>query len=157
MMSIFTRLFGRQENGEYKLSFVEAQRRVLDYARFLENSPPMPGRVVDESRLPHPKQVLKSSLLNCIGQTDDERLGEHLKSGYLMLSAFQPNVGEQELGTDFAKLDLELDPMEVATLIELESERTGGIRQQVQAELEALQQELYALELALLPPQRLSA
>lgn len=157
MMAIFTRLFGRRGRAARQESFVTAQRRVLDYARYLESSPPLPGRILDASRLPHSKESLKSALLMCIGNSHDERLEEHLKAGYLMLSAFQPGVGEQDIGTDFASLDLEQDPLNVATSIEADEQRVRPWRQRVQEELELLKDDLLALELQLAEPARLSA
>ena len=157
MMAIFTRLFGRRDPAAERQSFVRAQRRVLDYARYLEECPPMLGRILDQSKLPHNKESLKSALLMCIGNTHDERLEEHLKAGYLMLSAFQSGVGEQDIGADFAALDLEQDPLDVATRIELDEERAGAWRHRVQDELEALRDDLLALELQLAEPVRLSA
>lgn len=154
MMSIFTRLFGRQDRQQ---SFLQAQRRVLDYARYLEECPPMLGRIIDVTKLPHDKQQLKSALLMCIGHSDEERLEEHLKAGYLMLSAFQSGVGEQDIGTDFASLDLEQDPLEIATHIEMEEELACSWRHRVQDELEQLKDDLMALELRLAEPARLTA
>ncbi|QFU75308.1 hypothetical protein EY643_06385 [Halioglobus maricola] len=156
-MTIFSRIFGRRGASENQLGYVEAQRKVLDYARYLEDSPVMPGRVVDESDLPHSKRELKASLLKCIGNSDDARLSEHLKSGYLMLSAFQSGVGVKALGTDFANLDLERDPMDIATEIEESQEIANFWKAWVQSELEQLQQDIYALELELAQPMQASA
>lgn len=156
MMTIFTRLLGRRSKHSQSLGFVEAQRMVLDYARFLDHSPPMPGRVKDASSLPHNKAELKAALLLCIGHTGDGRLEEHLKSGYLMLSAFQEGVGE-DLGTDFACLDLEQDPLEVAALLEQDAESAHPWQACVREELHSLQQDLYALELQLAEPVKLFA
>ena len=156
MMTIFTRLFGRRRDRGQSLGFVEAQRKVLDYARFLEHSPPMPGRVMDASRLPHSKRKLKQALLMCISNTGDARLEEHLKYGYLMLSAFQEDVGDA-VGTDFANLDLEADPLDIATTIEQAEDTAHPWQARVTSELERLQQDLQALELQLAEPPRLSA
>lgn len=156
-MTIFTRLFGRRKGRSQTLGFIETQRMVLDYARFLEHSAPLPGRLVDASSLPHGKSELKEALLMCIGNCNDPRLEEHLKHGYLMLSAFQEGVGEQDLGTDFGSLDLDLDPLDIATRIEQESAVLHPWRESVQAELERLQQDLYSLELQLAEPAKLTA
>ncbi len=156
-MKLFSRLFGRQEVAEQELDFLQAQRMVLDYARFLEHSGPMPGRIVDQDQLPHSKPKLKQALRLCIGSSSDLRLEEHLKAGYLMLSAFQPNVGEKALGTDFANLDLEADMLDVAHQLEQDELAAGSSRLDVRRELEQLKQDLYALELELAQPVRLSA
>jgi hypothetical protein len=150
-------LFGRSRAREHSLCFVEAQRKVLDYARFLETSAPMPGRIADVSSLPHPKEKLQSALLMCIGSSSDAHLEEHLKHGYLMLSAFQSDVGEQQIGVDFANLDLESDPVTIAEIIECKSAEARDWEPRIQAELQQLQQDLYTLELELSPAVRLSA
>ena len=157
MMTMFTRLFGHRQNADRQCRFIDAQRRVLDYARYLEDNPPMPGRVRDVARLPHDKHVLKDALLTCIGHSNDPRLGEHLKAGYLLLSAFQEDVGHEELGTDFAALDLAADPLEIATRIEQDADRSSSVRDRVEAELAQLRDDLMALELQLAEPTRLSA
>ena len=156
-MKMFTRLFGRRDVPHREMDFLQAQRMVLDYARFIEDSAPMPGRIVDQSRLPHPKDRLKNALLLCIGNNSDERLAEHLKAGYLMLSAFQPEVGGQGLGTDFTALDLEGDMLDIAQQLEQDEEQAHPRRLQVARELEQLRQELYALELELAQSVRLTA
>jgi hypothetical protein len=156
-MNLFTRLFGRLSGAEQEHDFLQAQRMVLDYARYLEKSAPMPGRIVDTEHLPHPKNSLKRALLMCIGSTSDPRLEEHLKAGYLMLSAFQSNVGEQGLGSDFASLDLEGDVMDIAHQLEQDESAAATWRLDVRRELEQLKQDLYALELELAQSVRLSA
>lgn len=155
MMTIFTRLFGRRDGGQ-QLGFIEAQRMVLDYARFLENSPPMPGRVMDTGRLPHNKADMEAALLMCISNNGDPWLEEHLVHGYLMLSAFQEDVGET-LGTDFVHLDLEADPLETATAIELAEDALQPWQALVLDDLDRLQRDLQALQLQLAEPARLSA
>ena len=156
-MKLFSRLFGRRSGTEHELDFLHAQRMVLDYARFLEHSGPMPGRILDHKRLPHSKPELKQALLMCIGSSSDPRLEEHLKAGYLMLSAFQPDVGEQGLGTDFVALNLEADMLDVAQKLEQDEAAAGAFRLDVRRELEELKQDLYALELELAQSLRLSA
>ena len=156
-MKMFTRLFGRLNGADDELDFLRAQRMVLDYARLLEHAAPMPGRIVDQSRLPHPKSALKQALLICIGNSSDERLEEHLKAGYLMLSAFQSGVAEQGLGTDFAALDLEADMLDIAEQLEQDASPASTRRLDVRRDLEELKQDLYALELELAQSVRLTA
>lgn len=156
-MKLFSRLFGRLPGADYELDFLNAQRMVLDYARFLENSAPMPGRIIDTSKLPHPKESLKHALVMCIGSGSDPRLEEHLKAGYLMLSAFQPEVGDVGLGTDFAALELDGDVLDIAEQLERDEAEVETWRLDVRRELEQLKQDLYALELELAQSVRLSA
>ena len=156
-MKMFSHLFGRLPVADCALNFVNAQRFVLDYARFLENSAPMPGRIIDASRLPHPKASLKQALLMCIGSGASNSLEEHLKAGYLMLSAFQTNVGDVGLGTDFAALDLEADLVDIVEQLQQDEAEAQSWRLDVRLELEQLKQDLYALELELAQSLRLSA
>lgn len=156
MMTMFTRMFGRRNDPGNSLGFVEAQRMVLDYARFLENSPPLPGRVMDTSRLPHTKAALKAALMTCISHSDDPRLEEHLKHGYLMLSAFQEGAGS-ECGIDFVGLDLDADPLDTATVIELAEASADPWKARVRDELVRLRDDLSAMELQLGRPAKLTA
>lgn len=160
-MKMFSHLFGRLPVADCALNFVNAQRMVLDYARFLENSAPMPGRIIDASRLPHPKASLKQALLLCIGSGASNSLEEHLKAGYLMLSAFQTNVDDVGLGTDFAALDLEADLVDIVEQLQLQLQQDEAEAQSwrldVRLELEQLKQDLSALELELAQSLRLSA
>lgn len=137
-MKLFSRLFGKLRRTGAGSEFIRAQRMVLDYARFIETCAPMPGTVADAALLPHPKAELQSALMLCLGNNSDPRLAEHLRHGYLMLSAWQDNVGEQVVGMDFAALDLESDPLDTATRLEQQSEavkRWQGIVEQEQAVL----------------------
>lgn len=158
-MRMFSHLFGRLPVADCALNFVNAQRMVLDYARFLENSAPMPGRIIDASRLPHPKASLKQALLMCIGSGASNNLEEHLKAGYLMLSAFQTNVDDVGLGTDFAALHLEADLVDIVEQLQLQQDEAEAQSWplDVRLELEQLKQDLYALELELAQSLRLSA
>lgn len=156
-MAMFTRLFDRRRRSDGGERFIEAQRRVLDYARYLEDHPPLPGRIRDTRALPHEKVLLKRALLMCISHASDGRLEEHLKAGYLMLSAFQPGVGSGDIGPDFAALDLDADPLDIATRIECDSDRARDLVTRAEAELAALRDELRTLELRIAEPDRLSA
>ena len=57
----------------------------------------------------------------CITELRDTQLTEHLKYGYLMLSAWQNGVGDKTLGLDFTQLDLEIDPLDLAQQIQQQS------------------------------------
>lgn len=154
-MSMFSRLFGNTP--DHELRFIEAQRMVLDYARHIEGWAPMPGCIADTTALPHAKDAMKKALLLCIANSSEPRMEEHLKAGYLMLSAYQSGVGEQMLGVKFTELDLEADPLEISVLINTRGNEARKWESQVQAELHELQQDLYALELELTPAMPLSA
>ena len=120
-MKILDQLLGRgpapsRESGSPDLD--AAQQIVGEFACFLEISAPLPGRLADASELPHDKQAIKDALGACISATGDPQLIEQLKYGYLMLCAWQPGVGQQHIGVDFARLDLEAPVSAVAEQIE---------------------------------------
>ena len=111
-MGMFNRLFKRDTRSteQNTLTIEAAQQIVQQYRLFLEDCAPLPGRVSDVSHLPHRKEIIKDAILVCIRTFRDPSLTEHLRHGYLMLSAWQSGVGEQDLGPDFSQLDLEADP-----------------------------------------------
>ncbi len=156
-MNLFTRLFGRPDNGVREMDFIGAQRMVLDYARYLEGASPMPGQVLDASCLPHDKELLRDALLFCISNSSDPRLEEHLKAGFLMLSAFQHGVGEAGAGVEFAALDLDADMLDTAHHLEMQQERSQHWSLIAGRELQQMQEELNELELELAQSMRLSA
>lgn len=146
-MGMFNRLFrkvgARQATRE--LDMATAQSVVQDYRIFLETSAPLPGRVADERRLPHSKEHIKQAISVCISTIRDPGLNEHLKHGYLMLSAWQIGVGDKNLGVDFTQLDLEADPIELADQIQRESKVMRKWNPLIKAEQSILLTELKAL------------
>lgn len=147
-MKFFRHLFGREDarNDAFgALDLDTAQKIVQDYANFLEIAAPLPGRVADENRLPYSKQHIKNALSVCINATGDPELIGHLKNGYLMLCAWQPDVGQRVVGVDFSSLDLEADPMEVAESIQRHAEQMDRWDPLVQAEQAELATELKVL------------
>ena len=146
-MGIFNRLFKRDTSStdQHDLSIEAAQQIVQQYRLFLEDSAPLPGRVSDVSRLPHRKEVIKDALLVCIRAFRDPSLTEHLRHGYLMLSAWQSGVGQHDLGPDFTQLDLEADPMELAELIQQKSVAANKWTPLIKSEQAMLESELQAI------------
>jgi len=74
--------------------------------------------VADVNELPHSKDLIKDAISVCITVLGDPQLTEQLKYGYLMLSAWQSGVGAKTLGPDFTRLDLDIDPLELAQQIQ---------------------------------------
>ena len=95
--SLLRKVGARQESTG--LDIAKAQRVVQDYRVFLETSAPLPGRVADERQLPHSKEQIKHAISVCISVIRDPQLNEHLKHGYLMLSAWQNGVGHKTWGS----------------------------------------------------------
>lgn len=146
-MKIIKRLFGfrntRQDHG--RLSADTAQRVVNEYAMFMEDSAPLPGRVADAADLPHEKETIKAALATCIAKSSDPVLVEHLRHGYLMLSAWQDGVGDTPIGVDYTQLDLGADPMDVAEEIQRCADLMKAWTPLIDAEQETLTRELNAM------------
>ncbi|RLA48469.1 MAG: hypothetical protein DRR04_08985 [Gammaproteobacteria bacterium] len=146
-MGVFNRLLRR---GAARADFREldieaAQKIVQDYRIFLETCAPLPGRVADVSELPHSKNRIKDAFSVCITAIRDPALTEHLKHGYLMLSAWQVGVGTKTLGPDFTQLDLDIDPLELAHQIQQQSAPMEKWSPVIKADQAQLTSELDAL------------
>jgi hypothetical protein len=146
-MGMFNRLFNKvsARQDTLGLDMATAQSVVQDYRIFLETSAPLPGRVADERQLPHSKEHIKQAISVCISTIRDPGLNEHLKHGYLMLSAWQNDVGDENLGVDFTRLNLEADPIELAEQIQRESDVMRKWNPLIKAEQSVLLTELKAL------------
>ncbi len=123
-MGIFQRVFGTPEKQGYNLGL--AREVVQTYANFVNTSAPLPGCVADTSELPYDKELIKESLYACINATSDPDLIQHFKHGYLMLSAWQDNVGERRLGLDFTAMDLDQDPELTAAEIQRQGDAVAS-------------------------------
>ena len=122
-----------------------AQKVVQEYANFLNTSAPLPGCVADTSELPHEKALIKASLFACINATGDPELIGHFKNGYLMLSAWQQGVGNKVLGVDFTRINLEEDPIDIATDVQYQNEQVAHWTPVVLKEQKILAAELLSL------------
>ena len=141
--SLLRKVGARQESAGVDIA--RAQSVVQDYRVFLEASAPLPGRVADEHQLPHSKELIKHAISVCISVIRDPQLTEHLKHGYLMLSAWQKGVGDANLGVDFTQLDLDIDPIALADIIQRESDVMSKWTPMIKAEQSILRAELTAL------------
>jgi hypothetical protein len=143
-MKMIKRLFSKNKaSPQPSLAQLQtAQKVVQDYADFLEASAPRPGRVADVSQLPHSKQAIKDSITVCITGFADPVLTEHLRHGYLMLSAWQKDVGDKVIGVDYSQLDLNMDPIILAEQIQTTSDTIKPWQQLVETEQNRLHAEL---------------
>ena len=96
----------------------ETEKIVQKYGKFLENSSPADGCVADQSKLPHSKTVIKTALIKALQNTADVHFQEALKTSYLSLAKWQPNVGNSNQGIDFSQIDPMIDPAELLALNE---------------------------------------
>ena len=146
-MKLFKHFFvdGRPCAAAHELSIEAAQEIVQQYANFVESSSPLPGRVADAGLLPHSKETIKNALATCICAARNTELTDHLKQGYLMLSAWQNDVGEKMPGLDLTRIDLDADPLEIAEIIQNQSATMRPWEPLIKAEQEQLGSELKAL------------
>ncbi|MFV8817076.1 hypothetical protein [Haliea sp. E17] len=142
---------GTLSGHQFRQRFDEARHIVDDYARFLAQSGPMPGQVMDASLLPHPKHRIRSAVLLCLNCNLDPVLGEHLEAGYLLLSAFQDGVGPRAVGEVFAHLELEADPHAIDAILKREYQAADPFRNRARQELQELHRDLESLRRAIAP------
>lgn len=141
-MGIFQRVFGSPAKPGYNLGL--ARQVVQTYANFINTSAPLPGCVADTSELPYDKELIKESLYACINATDDPELIQHFKHGYLMLSAWQDEVGERRLGLDFTAMDLDRDPEVIAEEVQHQGDEVSNWTPIVASDQKRLAEDLLA-------------
>jgi hypothetical protein len=122
-MGVLQRIFRTEPAPPANLAL--AREVVRAYANFLNTSAPLPGCIADTRELPYDKEVIKESLFICISATGDPELIQHFRHGYLMLSAWQDDVGERRLGLDFTGMDLDADPAEIAEAVQHQSDEAA--------------------------------
>ena len=142
-MSIFQRIF--QTQWQPTDDVVLARQVVQEYADFLNTAAPLPGCVADTSELPFEKEMIKQSLYACIGATEDPELIQHFKHGYLLLSAWQENVGVTRLGLDFTSIDLDQDPEVTAAEVQRQSDEVSSWTSVVEADQKRLAADLLTI------------
>jgi hypothetical protein len=147
-MSLLDRIFGRKKQALQSAAALtpeSLQKIVQDYGACLEASDPAPGCVADINKLPHPKQHIKLAIVVALRLTDDPRMKEHLKFGYISLANWQAGVGEHTLGIDTTKLDLGADTVELAKQVAAQSKSMEKWSPLIQTEEQALKAELQQL------------
>ena len=122
-----------------------AQEIAQAYGRLLDSSAPLPGCVADASQLPYDKDTIKQALAICLSANNDPHLTQHLKHSYRQLAAWQYGVGDNTLGLDFTRIDLEADPNEIAALVQQRSAAMYWWDALIKAERTKLEAELRAL------------
>lgn len=124
-----------------------AQKIVQDYGAALGSSAPAPGCVADVRNLPHSKERIKQALVFALRLTKEPQMREQLKVGYISLADWQEGVGNETVGIDLTKMDLNADPLEMAKRIASQGSVMEKWTPLVQAEREALKSELQKLGL----------
>jgi hypothetical protein len=86
------------------------------YGAALEAHAASESAVSDISKLPAPKDTMRSAFLAAISVTEDKVLREQLRGAYVRLADFQPGVGAQVIKID-AGLSTSSDIREVAARV----------------------------------------
>jgi len=142
---VATRLEDREQTSES--TDIDFVRIIKAYGKILETSAPVPGTVVDASKLPFPKQQIKDAIVAALRSTDDPHMKEHLKVGYIQLSDWQEGVGETNQGHDVSALYMNQDAEPLAKAVFEQSSGSQKWTAMAQKEQKALKQELQALGL----------
>ena len=86
---------------------------VQAYGKVLEESQIGLGIVADIKELPFSKEQIKKAIIFAINNTDDVKMKEQLKVGYISLADWQENVGETHQGFDPRNYNKDLSPEEL--------------------------------------------
>lgn len=85
----------------------EAELIISAYGKTLEHLGPTPGATVaDESKLPFPKERIKTAYLTALRASNDPQLRSVLKAGFVSLADFQSGVGNSNAGHDLSGVDV---------------------------------------------------
>lgn len=82
-------------------SLAEVKSLIQTYGAALEAAAATNAVVVDSNRVPAPKEKIKSALLVVLQATQDPKMREQLKVGYVEISMFQPGVGSSLAGRQY--------------------------------------------------------
>jgi hypothetical protein len=148
-MGLFRKLFsGSVKKGkDFTMTIQMAEKIIQDYGVVLQTQAPTPGCVSDADNLPYPKEKIKKALIIGLKSTQDPKMKEFLKIGYLQLADWQDGVGASDQGIDLSNLNLDNDPMKLAQSILDQNEDQEKWTHIVLSERETLERELRNLGL----------
>lgn len=92
----------------------QAEKIVHEYAASILSEISTSRSIIAADRLPYPKKLIKLALILWLHLETDQKQREVLKSGYLGLADWQEGVGNEPVGLDMTKIDLNADPLELA-------------------------------------------
>jgi hypothetical protein len=118
---------------------------VQAYSKVLQDQAPAAGCVADLKKLPYPKSKIKAALITVLRMTDDPKIKEALRIGYIYLSSWQDGVGGTDQGLDLTNVGPNQSPEELAKSIIDNSTKDWGTL--MLKEQEVLKQELVDLGL----------
>ena len=148
-MRFFSKLFGKNDrtSGTSKSIHPEDAEKIIHaYGNVLEKYSPMPGSVADVCKLPYKKEHIKQALIIGLHETNNEKMKEILKVGYIELANWQENVGDKDQGLDFSKMDSN-DPKQTIEQFKKQNDIREKWAPLVEAERVSLEKELRNLGL----------
>lgn len=149
-MGLLDKILGRSKSDQptpATMRVEAAEKIVQEYGAALR-SVACPGRYVTDVRnLPHPKEHIKQALILALRLNTDPTEREALKIGYISLADWQEGVGDIPVSLDPTKMDLNADPIGLATQIAAQGDRLVKWLAVVKEEQEALKSELQKLGL----------
>ena len=149
-MGFFSKLFGKgdqESSSSTTINPEDAVKIIQEYGNVLENNSPMLGSVADVCKLPYKKEHIKQALIIGLHETNNEKMKEILKVGYIELSNWQENVGNEDQGLDFSKIDFNDDPRKTIDQFNKQNDISTKWSPLVEAERESLEKELRNLGL----------
>lgn len=125
----------------------EMNKIIQEYGRALVHKAPPLGGVADVSKLPHSKSKIKKALIQALYAVEGPELARSLKDGYVRLSDWQEDVGEQTIGIDLAEFGTISDLDEQASVYLEQEHQIEKWQHEVSSEVESLKDDLKKLDL----------
>jgi hypothetical protein len=125
----------------------EMNKIIQEYGSAMVYKAPPSGGVADVSSLPYPKSQIKKAIIQALYAVDGPEMATSLKDGYVKLSDWQEDVGEQSIGIDLSKFGMILDTDERVDAYLRQESQIEKWKDQVNDEMESLQDDLEKLGL----------
>ena len=125
----------------------EADKIIQTYVAVMQTQAPTPGCAADVSKLPYPKDQIKTALITGLLTVGDPSTKEMLKVAYVQLADWQEGVGDIDQGLDMTKLDLDGDITKLAEQVLAQGPGRYKWIPMINAEKEKLQQDLVRMGL----------
>ena len=149
-MGFLSKVFGKKDQNTVSQKTINpelAVKIIQVYGSILENQSPPPGSVADLSKLPYQKEQIKQALIIGMHSTDDEKMREMMKFGFVELANWQKGVGDKDQGLDISKIDLNDDPGKAIEQFRKQSDDYKKWSSIVEAERESSEKDLRDLGL----------
>ena len=125
----------------------EMNKIIQEYGRAMVHKAPPLGGVAAVSKLPYPKSKIKKALIQALSAVEGPELARSLKDGYVRLSVWQEDVGEQTIGIDLAEFGTISDLDEQASVYLEQERQIEKWKHNVSNEAESLMDDLKKLDL----------